>query len=458
MNSNPFARIIGCVTVALLLAVIAVKTVSTQSTDGAVIEGIVCDLQHKALAAADISAISEAGHLKLSAKSDADGKFHLQLPAETYSVTVSLPGWRNSNRRLSLVTGQKFSVQFLLEKVSSSPNPSPASAGEFFDAPNYTVSGVTDPTNLGGHGSDTVVRTKESLAKATASLNSSDVAAEKQRVGELQKGSDSAEIHALLGDIAESEGRPLDAVEQYQKAAAMAPTEANLFSLGAELLLHGAAEPAAQTFTDGARRYPSSVRLALGRASAVYVLGREAEAAKLFAAACDIQPANAEPYLFLGRLQASTKWEPAGWTERLARYANTSRTDAIAQYHYAVALSKETDPEAHAALIESLLRKSFELDPKFGGAHLQLGVFYATRGEFRKAIPEYQKAIGNTVLPDEAHFRLAEAYRHAGEPEKAKEEIQLYSQIAKQKTQQTQEERNKIPQFVYTLRDSQKKP
>jgi tetratricopeptide (TPR) repeat protein len=458
MNSHPFARVIGCVTVAMFLAIIAVKTVSAQTTDGAMIEGVVCDLQHQALAAADIIAISESGNLRLSAKSDADGKFHLALPAGTYSVSVSLPGWRDSKRQISLASGQRFSVQFLLEKVPSSGQTSPSSAGEFSDAPNYIVSGVTDPTNLGGHGSDTVVRTKESLAKATASLNNADIAREKQRVGELQKGPDSAEIHELLGDIAESEGRPLEAVGQYQKAAAMAPTEANLFALGAELLLHGAAEPAERTFIDGEGRYPFSVRLALGRAAAVYVLGREDEAAKLFAAACDVQPANAEPYLFLGRLQASTKSEPAGWSERLARYATANPTNAIAQYNYAVALSKETDPEAHAALIESLLRKSLELDPKFGAAYLQLGVFYATRDEFRWAIPEYQKAIANTVLPDEAHFRLAEAYRHAGQPEKAKEEIQLYSQISKEKSQQTQEERNKIPQFVYTLRDSPKKP
>ena len=41
---------------------------------------------------------------------------------------------------------------------------------EFFDEPQFTVAGVTDPTNLGGHGSNTVLRTKETLAKDVASL------------------------------------------------------------------------------------------------------------------------------------------------------------------------------------------------------------------------------------------------------------------------------------------------
>jgi tetratricopeptide (TPR) repeat protein len=453
MNSFSFAVVVSFIAVVVSLSP-ATPIASAQAPSGAVLEGTVCDLQHQALAAAEITATSGAGQKTLSTKSGTDGKFKLQLPPETYSVTASLRGWRNSSRQISAASGQLLSVQFLLEKAASSDSKNASPIGEFADAPNYTVSGITDPTNLGGHGSDTVVRTKESLAKATASLNKTDIAAEKQRVTELEKGPDTAEIHALLGDIAESEGRPLDAVDEYQRAAAMAPEEANLFALGAELLLHGAAEPAAQTFAKGAVKYPLSIRLALGHASALYVLGRDADAAKLFAAACDIQPASPEPYLFLGRLQASTKLEPAGWTERLARFATASPGNAVAQYNYAVALNKQNEPAASASAVESRLRKAIELDPKFGAAYLQLGIFYATRGDFSKAIPEYKNAIANMLLPDEAHFRLAEAYRHTGEPERAKQEIQLYLQLSKQKSQQTQEERTKIPQFVYTLRDT----
>ncbi len=456
MNSLSLARVIGFITVSLLLPFSGAPIASAQSTSGAVIEGSACDVQHRALAAADITATSVAEHTKLATKSGTDGKFRMQLPAGAYSVTASLHGWRDSSREISLVAGQTLSMQFLLEKVSSSDKKTASSVGEFADAPNYTVSGITNPTNLGGHGSDTGVRTKESLARATASLNSSDIAAERQRVAELHRRPDTADIHAMLGDIAEHGGRPLDAVEEYQKAAAMAPTEANLFALGAELLLHGATQPAAQTFATAAEKYPASTRLALGHAAALYTLGSDAEAAKLFAAACDIQPANEEPYLFLGRLQTSIKSEPPGWTQRLARFANANPANAVAQYNYAVALSKDDDLAALASSsIESFLQKAIDLDPKFGGAYLQLGIFYTVHRDFAKAIPEYKNAITNTSLPDEAHFRLAEAYRRTGEPQKAKEEIQLYSQISKQKSQQTQDERNKIPQFVYTLHDQQ---
>ena len=439
---------------AAILSQLALAAALAQATKSGTIEGSVADLQHHPIAEANIRTISSDKH-ETSTNSGTDGRFRIELSPGSYSVTVSLAGWRESSREVSLTPGQTLSLQFLLEKAGPSTDRGTAtSLGEFADAPNYTVSGITDPTNLGGHGSDTIVRTKESLAKATASLGNSDISAEKQRVAELRNGPDTAELHALLADIAEREGRPLDAVNEYQKAVAMAPTEANLFSLGAELLLHGASEPAAETFAHGTGKYPNSTRLALGHAAALYSLGKNSEAAKLFAAACDINPAEPEPYLFLGRLQTVEKSEPPGWTERLARFASAHPNDAIAQHNYAVALTKGSDAAERASSIESLLRKSIELDPKFGDAYLQLGVFYASRGDFAKAIPEYRNAIANTQLPDEAHFRLAEAYRRTGQPDKAKEEIQLYSQISKQRTQETQQERNKIPQFVYTLRGS----
>jgi hypothetical protein len=53
----------------------------------------------------------------------------------------------------------------------AAPGKPDAHAPEFFDEPQFTVAGVTQATNSGGHGSDTVLRTTEALAKATVSLS-----------------------------------------------------------------------------------------------------------------------------------------------------------------------------------------------------------------------------------------------------------------------------------------------
>ena len=53
---------------------------------------------------------------------------------------------------------------------NSSPGKMTAGTPEFFDEPQFIVAGVTDAYTPGGHGVDTVVRTKEALARETASL------------------------------------------------------------------------------------------------------------------------------------------------------------------------------------------------------------------------------------------------------------------------------------------------
>src|SRR4030095_1657558 len=54
---------------------------------------------------------------------------------------------------------------------SKSGKTQPQAQPEFFDEPQFTVAGVSDTTNFGGQGSDTVVRTTETLAKDTLSLS-----------------------------------------------------------------------------------------------------------------------------------------------------------------------------------------------------------------------------------------------------------------------------------------------
>ena len=51
----------------------------------------------------------------------------------------------------------------------------PVTGPVFYDKPSFIVSGVVDTTALGGHGSDTVVRTRESIAKDTAKLSNPDI-------------------------------------------------------------------------------------------------------------------------------------------------------------------------------------------------------------------------------------------------------------------------------------------
>ncbi len=370
------------------------------------------------------------------------------------------------------------------------------SAPQFYDEPQFTVSGVTDTTNLGGHGSDTVVRTRESLAKQTATLahpekgEGADAAATEKslrealdhepasaeanhhlgtlllatgraeeavaylrRAAEIQP--EDAEIHHALGDAEEKRGDPLEAVRQYQRAAELDAREPYLFDWGAELLLHHAPEPAVQVFTKGNSLYPKSARMLIGLGAAWFARGANEQAVQRICEASDLNPGDSSAYIFLGKmLRAESKPSPAE-LERLQRFATMEPRNAEANYYYALALWKTRRDAKDPAIghAEALLKSAIRGNPKFAAAHLQLGILRAEERDYANAIAEYQRAIQIDPQLEEAHFRLGQAYRQAGEPEKSKEELRIQQQLAKQSEQQVKRERHEIRQFVYTLRD-----
>jgi len=422
--------------------------------NSASVHGTITDPQKHPLEGATVILENQNTGKILSTTTDSQGVFRFAgLFQGSYMLRVRRQDWHEANKGpLALDQAKELVVDLQLPSDPGSESNRTATPIEFSIEPTFTVAAVTDPSNLGGHGSDVGMRTKESLAKATVSLNNANIAEEKKRVAALRAGPDSAELHELLGDIAESEGRPLEAVREYERAAEMEPTEANLFAWGGELLLHRALDPASEVFTKGHQLFPRSTRMLLGLGVTSYSRGFSNEAAEQLAVACDLNPTDPTAYLFLGKIQSAEKTEPPGWTEQLKRFASLHPENASAHYYYGVALIKDAQPAETSALVESSLQTAVKLDPQYGDAYLQLGILYANRNDLAKAIAAYQKAIETTPSSAEAHFRLAAAYRLTGDAAMARHEIKLYDQISKQKTEQSERERHQIQQFVYTLR------
>lgn len=295
---------------------------------------------------------------------------------------------------------------------------------QYFDEPNFIVAGVADPAQRGGHGSDPVLRSAESLAKSTAAL----------RTG------------TSVADAAEKQGKALEAAREYQRAAELDPNETNLFDWGTELLTHRAADQAVEVFTTGHRLFPRSIRMLLGLAVALYSRGSYDQAAQRFFEAADLNPSDPAPYLFLGKISNGPITDSPGFAERLERFARLQPENAWANYYYAATLTR-TSPKTRA-----LLEKAVRLDPKLGDAFLLLGIVYAEEGNLTKAISAYQSAIEATPPMEEAHYRLAQAYRKTGETGKAQKELELYQQLSQQSAQKLERERGEIQQFVFELK------
>jgi len=452
--------------VSLLFALMTLVSWRCPQSEGtktlAVVEGIVRDSKDQAILSVEVSLQSTDPSRTLGEITDSQGHFHFAaVPAGTYTLRAKLEGFEEGKEGPFVLLPQETkSIVLILKKAQ--PAKGAFDAIEFSDQPQFTVAGVTDTTALGGHGSDRVARNSDALSKDAASLireapkqpGAAPPPAEATEAAlraKLAK-EETADLHFELAEMEESRGRPLEAVKDYQRAAEMGPTEAHLFGWAAELLLHRALEPASEVFTKGRRLYPQSVRMTLGLGAAQYAQGLKEEARRAFVEASDLDPADATPYLFLGKLQALETHVPSGLADRMERFVSLHPESAMAHYLYAVALAKQGRAQEGGNEVESQLKTAIQLDAHLGDAYLQLGILRSQRKDFPGAIAAFQKAIETTRLPDEAHYRLADVYRRTGDTEKAGREAELFKQISEQKTAEAERERHEIQQFVYTLR------
>jgi len=281
----------------------------------------------------------------------------------------------------------------------------------------------------------------------------------RREIQELLKQKDTAELHNLLAEVEERARNYVVAVNEYEKAAHMEPSESNLFDWGGELLVHQTSGPAIEVFSQGVERYPNSARLALGLGLALDVRGRYDDAVKALLRGVDLNPSDARAYYFLSKAYDRAPSLVEDVVERFRHYAELRPGDAQATLYYAVSLWKgrrsETSP-AYLDQVESLLKRALELDPSSSEAHLQLGNLYSQRHQYAEAVPEYQQALKLSPNAPDAHFRLGQAYSRVGNKSLAEKEFQLHKQLYEQRLAEDDKQRSEIKQFVYSMKEEQK--
>ncbi|MGC1482731.1 MAG: tetratricopeptide repeat protein [Candidatus Acidiferrum sp.] len=283
------------------------------------------------------------------------------------------------------------------------------------------------------------------------------LAAARQEIQELLKQKDAAELHNLLGEVEEKDGKFVQAANEYELAAHADPSESNLFDWGSELLIHRTLGPAIEVFQDAVKRYPESPRLAIGLGMALYAHGNYDDAVRSLLRAADLNPSDPSCYLFLSRAYYGSPSQADEVVQRFRRFSELQPRNAQALYYYAMSLWKgkrAEDPSLDLRQIESLLKNSLELDPKLADAHLQLGNLYSDQRKYAEAIPEYVRALElNPDLAD-AHYRLGQAYVRMGQKEAAQAQLQVYQKMNEQHLADVEKQRAEIRQFVFAAKDS----
>lgn len=266
------------------------------------------------------------------------------------------------------------------------------------------------------------------------------------------------ELHNLLAQVEEKDGKFVDAAKEYEAAAQMDPSEDNLFDWASELLLHRTYEPAIEVFKAAAQRYPKSPRIEIGLGMALYARGIYEDAVKALLAAADLAPSDPRCYLFLSKAYGSSPTQADAVIERFRRFAEIEPGDASAQYYYAMSLWKgkrAEDAGVDLTGVETLLKKAIALNGSLTEAHVQLGTLYADRREYERSIPELKRALElDPNLPD-AHYRLATDYVHTGQKDDAQAEFAIYQKQRAEHLAEVDKERAEVQQFVYSAKGAQ---
>jgi tetratricopeptide (TPR) repeat protein len=158
----------------------AVQCIQEHSVDSqqqpvaeAILQGAVRDSSGRPIGGACVSLQTTNGS-SLTAYTDSAGVYLFSgVRQGVYTLGAEMAGYDRTILQ-QIVIGQKQSrtIDLTLNPAKAIPDKSSAAVQPpFFDEPHFTVAGVTDTTNLGGHGSDTMVRNREALAQATASLS-----------------------------------------------------------------------------------------------------------------------------------------------------------------------------------------------------------------------------------------------------------------------------------------------
>ena len=533
------------IVLATLLNIAALSAIAQQAppqrSTGATIRGSVTDSAGNFVADASVRLKSASAQTPSETKTNPAGAFEFSaLPAGSYTLIAEKSGVRSpSTVIVALSEDDRKQVDLTLGNTAEEqPNKSAASSStdqpmSFSDTPNFTVAGVTDWTAVGGHGSDSILRTSEDLARETAALhpqgaaprasggtgkvtepsesesqlrsalasapgsfranhelgafylqagrehgalplleaayrldpandaNERDLALAYQETGEprqarehvsnLLKRSNDADLNRMAAELDEKLGDPLAAVQEYQQAVSLDPSEQNYFAWGSELLLHRAVWQAAEVFRNGVKAHPNSARLQTALGTALFAGALYDDSARSLCAASDLDPSNSEPYIFMGRIIMAAPAPLPCVETKLARFVQQKPDSSVANYLYAMAIWKRQQSSSNnPALpqVETLLTKAVSLDPKCSDGYLQLGILAASQHHYEKAVPLYTKAIEVDPQPGEAHYRLGVAYDRIGEREKAAQEYQLHDEIEKRQAAAIERGRRDVKQFV----------
>ena len=236
--ANPRPRIsIYVVAFVALLATLA-RSQPQEPAGSATLQGLVRDSNARPVSGATVYLEFKAAAQTLSVRADDAGSYRFPALREgVYILRTEMPGYSpKSFGPVTLAAHEVRNIDLQLDSPKPSATQTP-SAGlpEFFDEPEFTVAGVTQGANSGGHGSDTVLRTTEALVRATVSLSKeppansqpASSAVEESLREAAEREPETFETNHELGKLLVDQGKAEQAIPFLEKASRLKPGDDN---------------------------------------------------------------------------------------------------------------------------------------------------------------------------------------------------------------------------------------
>lgn len=218
-----------------------------------------------------------------------------------------------------------------------------------------------------------------------------------------------------------------------QRLAESNPSEDNLF-VYASSLMNLDYHSAAVIYAYALQKYPDSVRLHVGLASA---LGSQSDydgAAAEFLKAADLAPADPHPLEYLLRTQAI----PPAMAERVAdgllRLHRMYPQDGLILFDYEMVLSNrynDSTSPVPSDFVEQL-KEAVRLTPHLPEAYFQLGLVYDEGKAYADEVQVLRRAVQLSPLDEQYRYHLAMAYKRHGNKAAFLKEMSTIQQMLSQ--------------------------
>lgn len=222
------------------------------------------------------------------------------------------------------------------------------------------------------------------------------------------------QMHALAAEANERAGRYKDAIANFEEAAHQNPSDANLYSLTAELMRHWNWDEAIQIADYGSRLYPHSAHFRMAAGASFYGKSDFRGAVRVFSALLTSDPEDATVADLLGRSCAALADGEFTGCDAIYDYAQRHPGNPVMTTYAAIALLHAPGNPANLEKAETLLHAAIARNPDYSEAYLRLGTVQEVRQQWAESAKSLERAVALNPASAEAHYRLSRAYAHLG--------------------------------------------